>query len=80
VGAGDAIERVLIASPAVAYPPLSGSVVGTLRLRSSGATVGRVTVLVADLEPPREPRGSWLGRAAEAVSGAVTAVVVGLLS
>ena len=79
IGAGDAIERILSASPAVAYPPPSGSIVGTLRLRSSGATVGAVTVLVADLAPPKEPTGSWWGRAAGALSGAVTAVVAGLL-
>jgi D-alanyl-D-alanine carboxypeptidase (penicillin-binding protein 5/6) len=79
LGAGDAIERILIASPAVAYPPPSGSVAGTMRLTSSGVTVGRVTVLVADLKPPQEPRGSWWGRAAGALSGAVTAVVAGLL-
>jgi D-alanyl-D-alanine carboxypeptidase (penicillin-binding protein 5/6) len=79
VGVGDAIERILGASPAVAYPPPTGSVVGTLRLTSSGVTVGKVTALVADLEPPPEPTGSWWGRAASAVSGAVTAVVAGLL-
>jgi D-alanyl-D-alanine carboxypeptidase (penicillin-binding protein 5/6) len=79
VGAGDAIERILTASPEAAYPPPSGSVVGSMRVTSSGATVGRVTVLVADLEPPSEPTGAWWGRAAEALSGAVTAVVAGLL-
>jgi D-alanyl-D-alanine carboxypeptidase (penicillin-binding protein 5/6) len=78
VGAGGAIERILTASPAAAYPPPSGSVVGTLRLTSSGVAVGRVKVLVADLPPPQEPTGSWWGRAASAVSGAVTAVVAGL--
>jgi serine-type D-Ala-D-Ala carboxypeptidase (penicillin-binding protein 5/6) len=78
VGTGGAIERVLTASPGAAYPPPSGSVVGTLRLTSSGVTVGRVKVLVADLQPPQEPTGSWWGRAASAVSGAVTAVVGGL--
>jgi D-alanyl-D-alanine carboxypeptidase (penicillin-binding protein 5/6) len=78
VGVGDAIERVLTASPAAAYPPPSGSVVGTLQLTSSGVTVGRVKVLVADLQPPQAPTGSWWGRAASAVSGAVTAVVAGL--
>jgi serine-type D-Ala-D-Ala carboxypeptidase (penicillin-binding protein 5/6) len=78
LGTGGAIERVLTASPGAAYPPPSGSVVGTLRLTSSGVTVGRVKVLVADLQPPQEPTGSWWGRAASAVSGAVTAVVGGL--
>ena len=78
VGVGGAIERVLTSSPAAAYPPPSGSVVGTLRLTSSGVTVGRVKVLVADLQPPQAPTGSWWGRAASALSGAVTAVVAGL--
>ena len=78
VGVGGAIERVLTASPAAAYPPPSGSVVGTLRLTSSGVTVGRVKVLVADLQPPQAPTGSWWRRAASAVSGAVTTVVAGL--
>ena len=79
VGASDAIERILSASPDAAYPPPSGSVIGTLRLTSSGAPVGRVAVLVADLEPPAEPPGSWWERAAGALSGAITAVVAGLL-
>ena len=79
VGASGAVERILKASPGAAYPPPSGSVVGTLRLTSSGAPVGTVTVLVADLEPPAEPTGSWWGRAAGALSEAVTAVVAGLL-
>ena len=79
VDAGGAIERTLSASPGAAYPPPSGSVVGTLRVTSSGASLGKVTVLVANLEPPPEPTGSWWGRAAGAVSGAVTAVVAGLL-
>jgi D-alanyl-D-alanine carboxypeptidase (penicillin-binding protein 5/6) len=79
VETGGAIERTLSASPGAAYPPPSGSVVGTLRVTSSGASLGKVTVLVADLEPPPEPTGSWWGRTAGAVSGAVTAVVAGLL-
>ena len=79
VEAGGAIERTLSASPGAAYPPPSGSVVGTLRVTSSGASLGKVTVLVANLEAPPEPTGSWWGRAAGAVSGAVTAVVAGLL-
>jgi D-alanyl-D-alanine carboxypeptidase (penicillin-binding protein 5/6) len=79
VEAGGAIERTLSASPGAAYPPPSGSVVGTLRVTSSGTSLGKVTVLVANLEPPPEPTGSWWGRATGAVSGAVTAVVAGLL-
>lgn len=79
VEAGGAIERTLSASPGAAYPPPSGSIVGTLRVTSSGASLGKVTILVANLEPPPEPTGSWWGRAAGAVSGAVTAVVAGLL-
>jgi D-alanyl-D-alanine carboxypeptidase (penicillin-binding protein 5/6) len=79
VEAGGAIERTLSASPGAAYPPPSGSVVGTLRVTSSGASLGKVTVLVANLAPPPEPTGSWWGRAAGAVSGAATAVVAGLL-
>jgi D-alanyl-D-alanine carboxypeptidase (penicillin-binding protein 5/6) len=75
----DAIERILRTSPGAAYPPPSGSVVGTLRLTSSGAALGRVPIVVADLGVPEEPRGSWWGRAAGAVSGAVTALVAALL-
>jgi D-alanyl-D-alanine carboxypeptidase (penicillin-binding protein 5/6) len=74
-----AIERTLSVSPAAAYPPPSGSVVGTLRLSQLGENLGRVPVLVADLAPPSEPAGSWWGRAAGAVSGAVTSLVVGFL-
>lgn len=75
---GGVIERILSASPASAYPPPSGSVVGTLRLTLSGETLGRVPILVANLEPPEEPTGSWWGRAAGAVSGAVASIVAGL--
>jgi D-alanyl-D-alanine carboxypeptidase (penicillin-binding protein 5/6) len=79
VDGGGATERIIDVSPDAAYPPPSGSVVGTLRLISSGATVGRVAVLVADLDPPPEPTGSWWGRATEAITQAVTAVVAGML-
>ncbi|MDQ4107642.1 MAG: D-alanyl-D-alanine carboxypeptidase, partial [Actinomycetota bacterium] len=58
-----AIERILSVSRAAAYPPPTGSVVGTLRLRLAGQTLGRVPILVGDLEPPEEPAGSWWGRA-----------------
>jgi serine-type D-Ala-D-Ala carboxypeptidase (penicillin-binding protein 5/6) len=74
-----AIERIFSVSRAAAYPPPSGSVVGTLRLKLAGETLGRVPILVGDLEPPEEPAGSWWGRAAGAVSGAVASIVAGLL-
>jgi D-alanyl-D-alanine carboxypeptidase (penicillin-binding protein 5/6) len=79
VDGADTTERIIDVSPDAAYPPPSGSVVGTLRLISSGTTLGRVTVLVADLGPPPEPTGTWWGRATEALSRAVTAVVAALL-
>jgi D-alanyl-D-alanine carboxypeptidase (penicillin-binding protein 5/6) len=79
VNAADATERILTVSPDAAYPPPSGSLVGTLRVRSAGATVGTVRILVADLAPPPEPTGSWWGRATEAITQAVTAVVAGML-
>ncbi len=74
-----ATERFLKTSPTAAYPPPTGSVVGTLRLTASGDTLGRVPIVAADLGIPEEPAGPWWGRAAEAVSGAVTAVVTALL-
>lgn len=74
-----AIERILSVSRAAAYPPPSGSVVGTVRLTLAGETLGRVPILVGDLEPPEEPAGSWWGRAAGAVSSAVASIVAGLL-
>jgi hypothetical protein len=70
-----AIERLLRADPSAAFPPPTGSVVGTLRLSLGGATVGRVPVVAAELAPPAEPPGSWWSRAASAVSGAVSAVI-----
>lgn len=76
---GLAIERTLRASPEAAYPPPRGSPVGTLLLTMSGTTLGRVPILMADMEPPEEPAGSWWGRAACAVSGALTSIVTGLL-
>jgi serine-type D-Ala-D-Ala carboxypeptidase (penicillin-binding protein 5/6) len=74
-----AIERILTASRGVAYPPPSGSNVGTLRVTLSGETLGRVPILVSDLAPPEAPTGSWWGRAAGAVSGALSSIVAGLL-
>jgi serine-type D-Ala-D-Ala carboxypeptidase (penicillin-binding protein 5/6) len=79
VEASGATERSLKTSPAAAYPPPAGSVVGTLRVTASGGTLGRVPIVAADLGVPEEPAGPWWGRAAEAVSGAVTAVVTALL-
>ena len=79
VEGSDPVERILKSSPGAAYPPPSGSVVGSLRLTSSGATLGRVPIVVADLVVPEEPAGSWWGRAAAAVSGAVATVVDALL-
>ena len=73
-----AIERIVSVSRDVAYPPPSGSVVGTLRMTLAGETLGRVHILVGDLESPEEPAGSWWGRAAGAVSGAVASIVAGL--
>ena len=79
IEASGATERFLKTSPAAAYPPPAGSVLGTLRLAASGDTLGRVPIVAADLGVPEEPAGPWWGRAAEAVSGAVTAVVTALL-
>jgi serine-type D-Ala-D-Ala carboxypeptidase (penicillin-binding protein 5/6) len=79
VGGEGAIERILIASRGVGYPPPRGSHVGTLRVTLSGQTLGRVPILVADLAPPEAPPGSWWGRAAGAVSGALSSIVAGLL-
>ncbi|HEX5937751.1 MAG TPA: D-alanyl-D-alanine carboxypeptidase family protein [Actinomycetota bacterium] len=75
VGQEAAIERLLRGVPSAAYPPPTGSVVGTLRLDLAGAPVGRVPVVAADLAPPEEPSGSWWSRAAAAVSGAVASVI-----
>ena len=79
VEASGATERFLKTSPAAAYPPPAGSVVGALRVTASGDTLGKVPIVAADLGVPEEPAGPWWGRAAEAVSGAVTAVVTALL-
>ena len=76
---GTPIERIVTTASSVAYPPASGSRVGTLRLVQGDATLGRVPVLVADLPAPEEPGGSWWSRAAAALSGAVGDVIAGLL-
>jgi serine-type D-Ala-D-Ala carboxypeptidase (penicillin-binding protein 5/6) len=73
------LERHFTVLPSAAFPPTSGSLVGSLRLSLAGATLGRVPVLVADLPPPRAPAGSWWGRAAGAVAGAVGGLVQALL-
>jgi len=73
------VERTLTTSSDAAYPPPSGSQVGTLRLALGGETLGRIPVLAADLPAPREPGGSWWGRTAGALAGAVRSVVAGFL-
>jgi D-alanyl-D-alanine carboxypeptidase (penicillin-binding protein 5/6) len=79
VGESGEVERTLATSPDAAYPPPSGSQVGTLRLALGGETLGRIPVLAADLPAPHEPGGSWWGRTAGALAGAVRSVVTGLL-
>ena len=73
------LERIVTASRSVAYPPASGSEVGTLRVTSGGTVLGQVPVLVADLPPPEEPRGSWWRRAVGAVSSALGSVIADLM-
>jgi hypothetical protein len=73
------VDRIVTAARSVAYPPASGSEVGTLRVTSGGAVLGQVPVLVADLPPPEEPRGSWWGRAVSAVSSALGGVIADLM-
>jgi hypothetical protein len=77
-GSGE-VERVLTVSPSVAFPPVSGSEVGTLQLRLAGLTLGSVPLLVADLPPPHAPPGTWWSRAADALAGAVGGLVHDLL-
>ncbi|HEX6579938.1 MAG TPA: D-alanyl-D-alanine carboxypeptidase family protein [Actinomycetota bacterium] len=74
-----AVERIVTASRSVAYPPASGSEVGTLRVTSGGTLLGQVPLLVADLPPPEEPGGSWWGRAVGAVSSALGSVIADLM-
>jgi serine-type D-Ala-D-Ala carboxypeptidase (penicillin-binding protein 5/6) len=77
-GSGE-VERVLTVSPSVAFPPVSGSEVGTLRLTLAGVILGRVPLLVADMPPPHAPRGTWWSRASGALAGAVGGFVRDLL-
>jgi serine-type D-Ala-D-Ala carboxypeptidase (penicillin-binding protein 5/6) len=72
------IERVLAASRGAAYPAPSGSVVGTIRLRVPGGTLGGVPVLAADVAPPTAPSTPWWARAGGAFVRAVTAAIDGL--
>jgi D-alanyl-D-alanine carboxypeptidase (penicillin-binding protein 5/6) len=71
----DRVERVLSTSSSAAYPPPSGSVVGSVRVTLPGVTLGRVPLLAADLPPPEEPSGSWWGRAGAAVARAIISVI-----
>jgi D-alanyl-D-alanine carboxypeptidase (penicillin-binding protein 5/6) len=72
------VERVLAASPGAAYPAPSGSVVGTIRLRGPGGTLGRVPILAADVAPPPAPSAPWWARAGGTLARAVTAAIDGL--
>jgi D-alanyl-D-alanine carboxypeptidase (penicillin-binding protein 5/6) len=73
------VDRIVTATRSVAYPPASGSEVGTLRVTSGGTVLGQVPVLVADLPPPEEPRGSWWSRAVGAISSALGGVIADLM-
>jgi serine-type D-Ala-D-Ala carboxypeptidase (penicillin-binding protein 5/6) len=77
-GEAAAVERVFAPGRKAVYPVPSGSIVGAVRFTLSGTTLGRVPILAADLPPPDPPSGSWWGRAAGALSDAVSAVVGGL--
>jgi D-alanyl-D-alanine carboxypeptidase len=79
VGTAATIDRHLTVSPNVAYPPPTGSTVGSLRLSLAGKTLGRVSVEVGRLEAPSPPAGSWWGRAASAVASAVAGLVDDLM-
>jgi hypothetical protein len=79
VQGGGTPERALTVSRSAAYPPVSGSEVGTLHLTHGGVTLGTVPLLAVDLPPPTEPGGSWWTRAAGALAGAAGSVVRGLL-
>lgn len=72
------MERVITTSPGAAYPPPIGSVVGSLRVRGAGVTLGRVPVVVADLAAPAAPQAPWWARATGALARAVTAAIDGL--
>jgi D-alanyl-D-alanine carboxypeptidase (penicillin-binding protein 5/6) len=72
------VQRVLSTSASVAYPPPSGTVVGSVRVSVSGTILGRVPLLAGALAPPPAPSGPWWGRAAGAVAKAVTTAVGGL--
>jgi serine-type D-Ala-D-Ala carboxypeptidase (penicillin-binding protein 5/6) len=77
-GVVGAVDRVTTTAPGAAYPPPPGAVVGWIRLRAAGGTLGRVPLVASDVGPPPAPSDPWWVRAAGALAGAVTATVDGL--
>jgi serine-type D-Ala-D-Ala carboxypeptidase (penicillin-binding protein 5/6) len=73
------IDRRVTISPDAAYPPPAGATIGSVRLSLAGTTLGRVPVVVGDLEAPVPPDGSWWSRATGAVASAVAGLVGDLM-
>jgi D-alanyl-D-alanine carboxypeptidase len=74
----DDVERQIVVDPEVTFPPVPGATVGTLKIQTSGATLGRVPVVVELVPAAPAEEGPWWARTAATVGRALVDVLGGL--
>jgi D-alanyl-D-alanine carboxypeptidase (penicillin-binding protein 5/6) len=70
-----AVRTTVVVDPRAAFPPATGSSVGTLVARADGSVLGRVPLVVPEVPPAPASSGPWWLRAGAAVGGAVADAV-----
>lgn len=71
------VARRIVLAPTVAFPPLPGEVVGTVKVSVPELRIGQVPLVVRDVPPPPPPSepGPWWRRAFSAVTSAAGSVL-----
>jgi D-alanyl-D-alanine carboxypeptidase (penicillin-binding protein 5/6) len=73
---GAEVERRVIATSGVAFPPAKGEKVGVLSMTAAGERLSRVPLVVASVPGPPAPEpGPWWRRAGTAIAHAVASVL-----
>jgi D-alanyl-D-alanine carboxypeptidase (penicillin-binding protein 5/6) len=75
------IRYVVVPRPAVAYPPLLGEPIATLRVEAGATVLRRMPLVATSVPPPPAPSedGPWWRRAGAAVAGAVSSALASML-